>query len=142
MKSIFSLPGRAALAIGFFAVFVSAGRFLGAENQAENARVRVLGATLKEEARPLTDPNAIKESKPKADPFFDKLRRERDRFFKKRQEKQRSFLERIKKKHPEPAELEKALAKFHGDDTENTQKFLRKQKEKVDRYLEKKEKNQ
>ena len=92
-----------------------------------------------ESSRPLFQPAPEDKKEIRKDPFYDRLRRDRRDFLEKQRESKRKFYEKIRQKDWSLEEQQKKLAEYHKNEVERNQKFMKKQRNKIDKHSQRKE---
>lgn len=86
-------------------------------------------------SKPVFDPESYKDQPVQADPFLSKLNQKKRKFLTKQQEKRKKFLSQLNQKILPPLEKQERLREFEQKQADETQKFLLKQKEKMERHF-------
>lgn len=135
-SSVFKCPaGRlGAAGAGLILFFLSAGVY--AEDELQRWLEEPI-VNMTETSEPIIDPGLFKEKVKPTDPFFDKIRSDREDFQKDLLEWKRETFQKIKNKNLPDETRQKKFAEFHKEYRERQIKFNRKEQEKINKYMRK-----
>lgn len=116
-------------------VWISGFESSWAANPAEQVQKAIVTAFEKSSV-PLFEDKS-NQPKPQTDPFLEKVRKERNKFYYQDQKRQREFVEKLRDSNWSEEKKQQKIADFHKEQTERRQKFGQKLQKKIEKHQEK-----
>lgn len=117
-----------------FLFFIAAASAFAASPDDIATTVRNAYDKLAETSTSLFNPDQFREEQGPGDPFFNKIKKDREKFFKKRKEDQREFFDKMRRRNWDQETLQDQLNRFQHGQKEKIDKFMEKQQAKIDKH--------